>query len=240
MKSFFLMCRALKNLFKKEKVERELESELRAYVEMVTDEKVTAGASAQEARRAALADLGGIEQVKQAVRDHRAGSSIDRLWGDLRYGWRQLLRNPGFTAAVVVTLALSVGVNTAIFSIVNALILKSLPYPEPDRLGTVFMRVQGSVSSDAFNDIDGEQWELLRDEVPSVTGAITGGLSSGVNLKASAGVLFTHAGRISAARPKSSHTLLRTVAQRVPWRHKHCRQEHSIERRGAYRRWRIA
>jgi len=198
MKSFFLMCRALKNLFKKEKVERELESELRAYVEMVTDEKVTAGASAQEARRAALADLGGIEQVKQAVRDHRAGSSIDRLWGDLRYGWRQLLRNPGFTAAVVVTLALSVGVNTAIFSIVNALILKSLPYPEPDRLGTVFMRVQGSVSSDAFNDIDGEQWELLRDEVPSVTGAITGGLSSGVNLKASAGVLFTHAGRISA------------------------------------------
>jgi len=79
MKSFFLMCRALKNLFKKEKVERELESELRAYVEMVTDEKVTAGASAQEARRAALADLGGIEQVKQAVRDHRAGTYMDRL-----------------------------------------------------------------------------------------------------------------------------------------------------------------
>ncbi len=198
MNSLFRMCSALKNLFKREKVERDLDSELRAYVEMVTDEKVTTGVSASEARRLALAEIGGVEQVKQAVRDHRAGTSLDRLWGDVRYGWRQLLRNPGFTAAVVVTLALSVGVNTAIFSVVNALMLKSLPYPDPARLGTVFMGVQGSATYDGMNDVDGEQWELLRDNVPSVMGAVASGMSSGVNLVAAQSVQYAHAGRVSA------------------------------------------
>jgi len=188
----------LMNLFNKEKIERQLEDELHAFVEMTADEKVAAGVSPSDARRITVAELGGVEQVKQAVRDRRAGAKLETVWSDVRFGWRQLLRNPGFTVAVVVTLALSVGVNTAIFSIVDALILKSLPYPEPDRLGTIFMRVRGSESFDGFNDIDGEQWELLRDSVPSVTGAVTGGLSSGVNLKSAGGVQFTHAGRISA------------------------------------------
>jgi predicted permease len=189
---------ALTNLLRKEQVERQLDNELRAYVEMVADEKVAAGVSAPEARRSTLAELGGIEQVKQTVRDHRAGASLESIWSDLRYGWRQLLRNPGFTAAVVVTLALSVGVNTAIFSIVNALMLKSLPYPDPQRLGTVFTRVQGTAAFDGRQDIDGEQWEQLRDNVPSVLGAISGGISSGVNLVAGQSVQYAHAGRVSA------------------------------------------
>src|SRR5258707_1299647 len=84
-----------------------------------------------------------IEQVKQAVRDHRAGTRFEIVGQDVRYGWRQLLRNPGFAAAVIVTLALSIGANTAIFSIVNALMLKSLPYPHPDRIGTIFWRIEG-------------------------------------------------------------------------------------------------
>jgi putative ABC transport system permease protein len=198
MRIWFRMRSALKNLLKKERVERQLDSELRAYVEMISDEKIAEGVSAQEARRSALAELGGMEQVKQAVRDRRAGTALERMWADVRYGWRQLLRNPGFTAAVVVTLALSVGVNTAIFSIVNALMLKSLPYPRPERLGTVFMRVQGSASYDGMNSIDGEQWEQLRDNVPSVLGAVSSGISSGVNLVAGESVQYAHAGRVSA------------------------------------------
>lgn len=188
----------VKNLLHKDRVERQLDSELRAYVEMVADEKVAEGASASEARRSTLAEFGGMEQVKQAVRDHRAGTGLETFWGDIRYGWRQLLRNPGFAAAVVVTLALSVGVNTAIFSIVNALMLKSLPYPEPARLGTIFTRVQGSTPYDDMEDIDGEQWEQLRDSVPSVLGAISSSISSGVNLVAGESVQYAHAGRVSA------------------------------------------
>ena len=108
-----------------------MDNELRSYVEMATDEKIAAGFSASEARSTTLAEFGGLEQVKQAVRDHRAGTSVEIIFQDVRYGWRQLVRNPGFTAAVIVTLALSIGANTAIFSIVNALMLKSLPYPSP-------------------------------------------------------------------------------------------------------------
>jgi predicted permease len=189
---------ALRNLLHKEQAERQLDSELRAYVDMVTDEKIAEGVSASEARRSTLAEVGGVEQVKQAVRDRRAGTMLETMWGDVRYGWRQLLRNPGFTTAVLITLALSVGVNTAIFSIVNALMLKSLPYPDPGRLGTIFKRVQGSASYDGMKFIDGEKWEQLRDGVPSVLGAVSTGISSGVNLASGENVQYAHAGRVSA------------------------------------------
>ena len=131
-----------------------MDNELRAYVEMATDEKIAAGVSASEARRTTLAEFGGVEQVKQSVRDHRAGTSLEAMWQDVRYGWRQLMRNPGFTAAVIVTLALSIGANTAIFSIVNALMLKSLPYPHPERIGTIFWRIEGPQPFDGMSDIE--------------------------------------------------------------------------------------
>ncbi|MGC2402229.1 MAG: ABC transporter permease, partial [Acidobacteriaceae bacterium] len=186
------------NLLRKDKVEHQLDEELRAYIETVTDEKIAAGMSAAEARRTTLAEFGGIEQVKQAVREHRAGTGVEALWQDARYGWRQLRRSPGFTAAVVVTLGLSIGANAAIFSIVNALMLKSLPYPEPERLGTIFWRVEGSQPFDGPNAIDGEQWELLRDNVPSVLGAVASSISSGMNLESGRSVQYVHAGRVSA------------------------------------------
>jgi hypothetical protein len=123
----------LRNLFRKRQVENQLDDEVRAYVNMLTDERIAAGMFASEARRTAQAELGGIEQLKQAVRDHRAGTDVELLWQDARFGLRQLCRNPGFTLTVVLTLALAIGANTAIFSIVNALMLKSLPYAHPER-----------------------------------------------------------------------------------------------------------
>jgi predicted permease len=188
----------LANLLRKEKIDRELDNELRAYVEMATDEKIAAGLSASEARRSTLVDFGGIEQVKQAVRDNRAGTLLEIMGQDVRYGCRQLVRNPGFTAAVIVTLALSIGANTAIFSIVNALMLKSLPYADPQRIGTVFWHIEGSQPFDGLSDIDGEQWELVRDNVPSVVGAVSTDFSSGANLQAGHGVQYVHEGRVSA------------------------------------------
>jgi hypothetical protein len=86
----------------------------------------------------------------------------------LSFAARQLLRNPGFTVAVLITLALSISANTAIFSLVNALMLKSPPYPHPERMGTIYARVTGPNPSDERTGIDGEKWELLRDDVPSL------------------------------------------------------------------------
>lgn len=116
----------------------------------------------------------------------------------LRLAVRQLVHNPGFTATVIVTLALSIGANTAIFSIVNALMLRSLPYPQPERIGTVFERVQGPDPSDGRRWIDGTQWEQLRDNSPSLISAVSAGLAGGANLKAGARIDYVHDGRVSA------------------------------------------
>src|ERR1700736_6607919 len=93
----------------------------------------------------------------------------------LRFAARQLWRNPGFTVAIIITLALSIGANTAIFSIVNALMLKSLPYSQPERMGTIYTRVTGTRASDERHKLNGEQWELLRDNVPALMSAVASG-----------------------------------------------------------------
>ena len=116
---------------------------------------------------------------------------------NLKFAIRQLSRNPGFALTVIVTLALAIGVNTAIFSLVNALMLNRLPYAHPERIGTIFMRVQGSEASDGPHDIDGQQWEQLRDNVPALISAVSGS-NSGVNLQAGSAVQYVHDGRISA------------------------------------------
>jgi len=188
----------LTNLLRKRKIELQLDDELQSYVAMVADEKIAAGAPVAEARRSALADLGGVEQVKQAVRDRRTGTRLEALWQDVRYGWRQIVRSPGFTLAVIGTLALSIGANTAIFSVVNALMFKAPPYPEPDRMGTILWHIEGSQPYDGISEIDGEQWELLRDNVPSLLAAVTSPISSGANLEAGKVVEYVHAGRVSA------------------------------------------
>jgi predicted permease len=120
------------------------------------------------------------------------------LGQNLRFGLRQLRRNPGFTATVIVTLALAIGANTAIFSIVNALMLRSLPYSHPERIGTIFTQIRGATATDERHHISGEQWELLRDNVPALMSAVSGIRPSGVNLEANSHVEYIHAGRISA------------------------------------------
>ncbi len=123
---------------------------------------------------------------------------MDTLGQNFRFAMRQLVRYPGFTVTVIVTLALSIGANTAIFSVVNALMLRSMPYAQPDRIGTVFERVQGADTSDEKRWIDGTQWENLRDNAPSLISAVSGSLSGGVNLQAGTHIEYVHGGRVSA------------------------------------------
>jgi predicted permease len=114
--------------------EQRLDAELRDHFEREVAARMQAGASEAEARRATRLAFGGLEQVKEAVRDVRPGLWLEQLGQDLRHGARALRRSPGFTATVALTLALAIAANAAIFQLVNAVLLRPLPVPEPQRL----------------------------------------------------------------------------------------------------------
>lgn len=195
------MFARLRSLFRALTSRRDFEAgmteEMRFHLEQYAEDLVRSGIPPEEARRRARIEFGGINTVQEECREARGLLVFDEPGRELRQAARQLRRNPGFTVTVVVTLALSIGANTAIFSIVNALLLKSLPYPHPERMGTIYTRATGPGASDERHDLNGEQWELLRDNVPALISAVSGG-TSGVNLQAGARVEFVHDGRISA------------------------------------------
>src|SRR5215468_4037516 len=101
---------------------------------MLTEANLKQGLSPQEARRSALVELGGVEQVHEKVREIRMGQFIETVWRDVRCGLRALVHSPIFTVVTVLSLALGIGANTAIFSVVNGLLLRPLPYPEPEQI----------------------------------------------------------------------------------------------------------
>ena len=127
-----------RNLVHKDKVDRECSEEIQAYLDMLTEAKLRQGLSPQEARRNALLELGGVQQVEERVREIRMGRFIETVWQDVRTGVRALVHSPVFTVVTVLSLALGIGANTAIFSVVNGLLLRPLPYPESEQIVDVW------------------------------------------------------------------------------------------------------
>jgi putative ABC transport system permease protein len=170
----------LRNLLLSRRVEVDLDEEVHSHLEMLTEENIRAGIPTQEAQRVARIELGGIEQVKEQVREQQLGNWLHSVISDCRYGLRHLGKNPGATAIMVFTLALAMGASTAIFSVVYGVLLRPLPYTDANRIMAIFeVNSEGRWSRvadpnfDDFHDQNRSFQSIAKyvDNIASVSGA---------------------------------------------------------------------
>jgi predicted permease len=154
LRSFFSR---LRGMLGKSRSDDELNSELRAHLEALTEENVRRGMSSEEARYAARREFGGFEQTKESYRDLRGLPFVETFLQDVRIGFRSLLKRPGFTAIAILTLALGIGVNTSLFTVVHGVLFSPLPFPEPNRLVSLYER--NLDKEFAYNVVSGGNFE---------------------------------------------------------------------------------
>ena len=155
-----LAWKRLLALVRKRRLDRELEGEVRAHLELAEREAIAAGVSPEEARLAARRAFGGIEQMKEEHRDTRSVRWIENVLRDFRYGLASLRRDPGFALVAVGVLALGIGANTAMFSLVDGALLRPLPFPEPQRIVRVW-EAPSKTSINGINTLDFLDWKRM-------------------------------------------------------------------------------
>src|ERR1044072_8661397 len=172
MNSLMIFLSRLRGLFTKRKLEDELSNEIQSHIEMQIEDLVRRGMSAEEARYLALRKFGGVDQVKETYRDRRTLPLVETFFRDLRYGLRMLRRSPGMAAVAILSLALGIGANTALFSVVDAVLIKSLPVQDPQQLvifewksGRPFRLSGMSGTSNVDTDPGGRGLSLFRYDV---------------------------------------------------------------------------
>jgi putative ABC transport system permease protein len=164
----------IRGLFTKRNMEKELETELRAHLEMLTAENIRRGMSPEAARQAARREFGGVEQTKETYREQRGLPFLDSLLQDLRFAVRLLAKSPGFALVAVLTLAVGVGATSAVFSVVDRLLFRSLPYPQDDRLVSFGDKAPFETNEFVLGP-DYVDWRRAQTPFESVTSFVPGG-----------------------------------------------------------------
>src|SRR6185503_239020 len=149
----------LRGLFGHKRLERELDEEVRFHLEQQIADNLKAGMNPAEARYAALRSFGGIEPMKESYRERNTFAVVETIGQDIRYAVRTLRKNPGFTTTAVAVLALAIGVNTAMFSVLNAVLFRPLPYRSPEQLAMLWSEVPSqNLREGRTNFWNVEQW----------------------------------------------------------------------------------